>query len=243
MEVALSRLWAPGFSCSADPSYLVYIVYSTLLVFESSLFLFVYFSGGTKAQTHILRKVILIVLSILLVVCFVGTGFVTWRLCHHLYAKQQNTNEDKHEDIEMFEENNAANISRENETPLYSGLCFVTSADSHYHETQRYKSLSNETLDASHLGKKEYQAYEETGQVRTRVRILQWSLLRLERLVTSKHSLHTQLLRCPDKLGTFPEEGLGRKGKGGRVGRNRRIDSRVILPYCCTLLQALPGKN
>ena len=178
------------------------------------LFLFDYFSVGTKAQTHILRKVILIVLSILLVVCFVGTGFVIWRLCHHLYAKKENSNEDKHEDIEMFEENNAANISRENETPLYSGLCSVTSADSLYHEVQRYKSLSTETLDASHLRKKEHQGYEETGQVRTRVRILQWSLLRLERLLTSKQSWHTQLLTCPDKQGKFPGEGWGKEGSG-----------------------------
>ena len=191
MEVARSRLWAPGFRCSADPSCLVFIVYSARLVFEPSLFLFVYFSGGTKAQTHFLRKAILIGLSILLFVCFMGTGFVSWRLWYHLYAKKQNTSEDTEEDIEMFEENNAANISRENETPLYSGLCSVTSADSHYHEAQLYKSLSTETLDASHLGKKEYQGYEETGQVRTRVRILQWSLLRLERLVTYKQSLHT----------------------------------------------------
>lgn len=138
-----------------------------------------------------------------------GTGFVSWRLWYHLYAKKQNTSDDTEEDIEMFEENNAANISRENETPLYSGLCSVTPADSHYHEVQRYKSLSTETLDASHLGKKEYQGYEETGQVRTRVRILQWSLLRLERLVTYKQSLHTQLLTCPDKRGTFPEDGWG----------------------------------
>ena len=173
MEVARSRLWAPGFRCCADPSCLVFIVYSARLVFEPSLFLFVYFSGSTKAQTHILRKAILIGLSILLFVCFVGTGFVTWRLWYHLHAKKQNTSEDTEEDIEMFEENNAANISRENETPLYSGLCSVTSADSHYHEAQRYKSLSTETLDASHLGKKGYQGYEETGQVRTRVRILQ----------------------------------------------------------------------
>ena len=184
--------WFSGFRCSADPSCLEYIVYLTLLVFEPSLFLFVYFSGGTKAQTHILRKAILIGLSILLFVCFVGTGFVTWRLWYHLYAKKQNTSEDTAEDIEMFEENNAANISIENETPLYSGLCSVTSADSHYHEVQRYKSLSTETLDASHLGKKEYQGYEETGQVRTRVGILQWPLL-----VTSKQSLHDPTAYVP----------------------------------------------
>ena len=171
MEVARSRLWAPGFRCSADPSCLVYIVYSARLVFELSLFLF-FFSGSTKAQKHILRKVILIGLSILLFVCFVGTGFVSWRLWYHLYAKKQNTSDDTEQDIEMFEENNAANISRENETPLFSGLCSVTPADSHYHEVQRYKSLSTETLDASHLGKKEYQGYEETEQFRIRVRIL-----------------------------------------------------------------------
>jgi len=88
------------------------------------LFLFVYFSGGTKAQKHILRKVILIGLSILLVVCFVGTGFVTWRLWYHLYAKKQNTSEDTEEDIEMFEENNAANISGENETPVFWALFY-----------------------------------------------------------------------------------------------------------------------
>ena len=123
MEIARCMLWAPGYRCSADPSYLVYIVYSARLVFEPSLFLFVYFSGGTEAQTHILRKAILIGLSILLFVCFVGTGFVTWRLWYHLYAKKQNTSEDTAEDIEMFEENNTANISRENETPLYSELC------------------------------------------------------------------------------------------------------------------------
>ena len=108
MEVARSRLWAPGFRCSVDPLCLAYIVYSARLVFEPSLFLFVYFSGGTKAQTHILRKAILIGLSILLFVCFVGTGFVTWRLWYHLYAKKQNTSEDTEEDIEIFEENNAA---------------------------------------------------------------------------------------------------------------------------------------
>ncbi|KAM7451024.1 CD5 molecule-like [Porites harrisoni] len=66
------------------------------------------YAGGTKAQTHILRKAILIGLSILLFVCFVGTGFVTWRLWYHLYAKKQNTSEDTEEDIEIFEENNAA---------------------------------------------------------------------------------------------------------------------------------------
>ena len=117
---------------------------------------------STKAQTHILRKVILIALSILLFVCFVGTGFVSWRLCHHLYAKKENTNEDKQEDIEMLAENNAANISREDETPLYSGLCSVTSATAALHnDTPRYLSLSIETLDASHLGtEKECEGYE-----------------------------------------------------------------------------------
>ena len=149
-------------------------IYSLLssVSFRALFVLVFFFSGSTKAQKHILRKVILIGLSILLFVCFVGTGFVSWRLWYHLYAKKQNTSDDTEQDIEMFEENNAANISRENETPLYSGLCSVTPADSHYHEVQRYKSLSTETLDASHLGKKEYQGYEETEQFRIRVRIL-----------------------------------------------------------------------
>ena len=66
-------------------------------------------------------------------------------------------------------------IFQERTRHLYSGLCSMTPEDSHYHEVQRYKSLSTETLDGPHLGKKEYQGYEETGQVRTRVRILQWS--------------------------------------------------------------------
>ena len=122
----------------------IYSLLSARLVFEPSLFVFVHISGGTNAQTHILRKAILIGLSILLFVCFVGTGFVSWGLWYHLYAKKQNTSDHTEEDIEMFEENDAANISRENETPLYSGLCSVTPADSHYHEVQRYKSLSTE---------------------------------------------------------------------------------------------------
>ena len=52
IEVARSRLWAPGFRCSADPSCLVYIVYSARLVFEPSLFLFFFRKyKGTKAYS------------------------------------------------------------------------------------------------------------------------------------------------------------------------------------------------
>ena len=107
----------------------------------------------------------MIVLGVLLVVFVVVTGYVSWRLCHHLYRKKENIRKDKQENIEMVEEQNAVNVSRESETPLYSGLSSVTS--SHYQGLQHINaSYENSSVAQMKKKKKEHDAYEEIGQVR-----------------------------------------------------------------------------
>ena len=109
----------------------------------------------------------MIVLGVLLFVFLVVTaGFVTWTLCLHLHGKKENTRKDKREDIELVEEKNAVNVSRENRTPLYSELCSVTSVESDYQGLQRI-SVFYENSDVAQMKKKEeHEAYEEIGKVR-----------------------------------------------------------------------------
>ena len=65
----------------------------------------------------------------------------------------------------MVEEQNAVNVSRESETPLYSGLSSVTS--SHYQGLQHITaSYENSSVAQMKEKKKEHEAYEEIGQVR-----------------------------------------------------------------------------
>ena len=108
----------------------------------------------------------MIVLAVLLFVSLVVTGFVSWRLCHNLRGKNGNTRTDKQEKIELVEEKNAVNVSRESRTPLYSGLCSVTSVESHYQGLQHVR-VFYENSDVAQMKKKsEHEAYEEIGQVR-----------------------------------------------------------------------------
>ena len=89
---------------------------------------------------------IIIVLGVLLFVSLVVKEFVSWRLCHHLRGKKENTRKNKpQENIELAEEKNAVNA-------LYSA---VTSVESHHHS------------DVAQMKKEEeHGAYEEIGQVR-----------------------------------------------------------------------------
>ena len=83
--------------------------------------------------------------------------FVSWRLCHHLRGKKENTRKDKpQENIELAEEKNAVNA-------LYSA---VTSVESH-HQGQQHMSVFYENSDVAQMKKEEeHGAYEEIGQVR-----------------------------------------------------------------------------
>lgn len=74
--------------------------------------------------------------------------FVSWRLCHHLRGKKENTRKDKpQENIELAEEKNAVNV-------LYSA---VTSVESAFYENSHVAQLKKE---------EQHEAYEEIGQVR-----------------------------------------------------------------------------
>lgn len=97
---------------------------------------------------------IIIVLGVLLFVSLVVKEFVSWRLCHHLRGKKENTRKDKpQENIELAEEKNA----------LYSA---VTSVESH-HQGQQHMSVFYENSDVAQMKKEEeHGAYEEIGQVR-----------------------------------------------------------------------------
>ena len=108
----------------------------------------------------------MIVLGVLFYVSLVGTGFVSWRLWHHLYGKKENFRRDQQENIEMVEENNAVPYSRERGTPLYSGLCSVASVENHYHGLQQMNAFY-ENADVAQMKKKdENEGYENVGQVR-----------------------------------------------------------------------------
>ena len=120
----------------------------------------------------------MIVLGVLPVVFLVVTGYVSWRLCRHLYRKKEDIRKDKQENIEMVEEQNAVNVSRESETPLYSGLSSVTS--SHYQGLQHINaSYENSNVAQMKKKKKEHEAYEEMGQVRRFIRYAKLFLLPL----------------------------------------------------------------
>ena len=108
----------------------------------------------------------MIVLGVLLSVSLVGTGFVSWRLWHHLYGKKENTRRDKQENIEMVEENNAVPCSRERGTPVYTGLCSVASVENLYQGLQQMNAFY-ENADVAQMKKKdETEGYENVGQVR-----------------------------------------------------------------------------
>ena len=100
------------------------------------------FSDSTKVHIPVRTITVTeIVLGVSLFVSLVGTGFVSWRLWHHLYGKKENTRKNKREDIEMVEDNNAANVSRsEGVTSFYTGIC---SLENHYQGLQR-KNIFNE---------------------------------------------------------------------------------------------------
>ena len=119
----------------------------------------------------------MIVLGVLLFVSLVVTGYVSWRLCHHLHGKKENIRKDEQENIEMVEEQNAVNSSRESETPLYSGLSSVTS--SHYQGLQHIDASYENSNVAQMKKKKEHEAYEEIGQVRRFIRYVKLFLLPL----------------------------------------------------------------
>ena len=119
----------------------------------------------------------MIVLGMLLFVSLVVTGYVSWRLCHHLPGKKENIRKDEQENIEMVEEQNAVNSSRESETPLYSGLSSVTS--SHYQGLQHIDASYENSNVAQMKKKKEHEAYEEIGQVRRFIRYVKLFLLPL----------------------------------------------------------------
>ena len=68
----------------------------------------------------------------------------------------------------MVEEQNAVNMSRESETPLYSRLSSVTS--SHYQGLQHINASYENSNVAQMKKKKEHEAYEEIGQVRRFIR-------------------------------------------------------------------------
>ena len=119
----------------------------------------------------------MIVLGVLLSVSLVGTGFVSWRLWHHLYGKKEKTKKDKQENIEMVEENNAVPYSRERGTPLYSGLCSVASVENNYQGLQHMKAFY-ENADVAQVKKEgENEAYETVGQVRRFMRQFKVGLL------------------------------------------------------------------
>ena len=77
----------------------------------------------------------------------------------------------------MVEEQNAVNVSRESETPLYSGLSSVTS--SHYQGLQHVDASYGNSNVAQMKKKKEHEAYEEIGQVRRFIRYAKLFLLPL----------------------------------------------------------------
>ena len=68
----------------------------------------------------------------------------------------------------MVEEQNAVNVSKESETPLYSGFSSVTS--SHYQGLQHVDASYENSNVAQMKKKKEHEAYEEKGQVRRFIR-------------------------------------------------------------------------
>ena len=117
----------------------------------------------------------MIVLGVLPVVFLVVTGYVSWRLCRHLYRKKEDIRKDKQENIEMVEEQNAVNVSKESETPLYSGFSSVTS--SHYQGLQHVDASYENSNVAQMKKKKEHEAYEEKGQVRRFIRYVKLFLL------------------------------------------------------------------
>ena len=126
------------------------------------------FSGSTKIHIPVRTITVTeIVLGVLLFVSLVGTGFVSWRLWHHLYGKKENTRKNKREDIEMVEDNNAANISRsEGVTSFFTGICPL---ENHYQGLQR-TNIYSENRNVSQKEKKEYEDYEEIGQVNSFVK-------------------------------------------------------------------------
>ena len=96
----------------------------------------------------------------LLFVSLVVKEFVSWRLCHHLRGRKENTRKDKpQENFELAEEKNAVNA-------LYSA---VTSVESH-HQGLQHMSAFYENSDVAKMKKEEEheacEAYEEIGQVR-----------------------------------------------------------------------------
>ena len=128
------------------------------------------FSGSTKVHIPVRTITVTeIVLGVLLFVSLVGTGIVSWRLWHHLHGKKENTRKNKRRDIEMVEDNNAANVSRsEGETSFYIGICPL---ENHYQGLQR-TNIFNENVNhyVSQKEKKEHEDYEEIGQVNSFVK-------------------------------------------------------------------------
>ena len=90
--------------------------------------------------------------------------FVSWRLCHHLRRKKENTRKDNpQENIELAEEKNAVNVSRESRKPLYSA---VTSVESHHQGLQHTSAFYENSHVAQMKKEEQHEAYEEIGQVR-----------------------------------------------------------------------------
>ena len=77
----------------------------------------------------------------------------------------------------MVEEQNAVNVSKESETPLYSGFSSVTS--NHYQGLQHINASYENSNVAQMKKKKEHEAYEEITQVRRFTRYVQLFLLPL----------------------------------------------------------------
>ena len=68
----------------------------------------------------------------------------------------------------MVEEQNAVNVSRYSETPLYSGLSSVTFAQ---YQGLQHMNASYENSDEAQMKKEnELEVYEEIGQVRRFIR-------------------------------------------------------------------------
>ena len=94
----------------------------------------------------------------LLFVSLVIKEFVSWRLCHHLHGKKENTRKDKpQENIELAEEKTAVNA-------LYSA---VTSVESHHQGLQHMSAFYENSHVAQMKKEEQHEAYEEIGQVRT----------------------------------------------------------------------------
>ena len=75
----------------------------------------------------------------------------------------------------MVEEQNAVNVSKESETPLYSGLSSVTS--SHYQGLQHIDASYENSNVPQMKKKKEHEASEEKGQVRRFIRYVKLFLM------------------------------------------------------------------